>query len=77
MRPSPGNWVAIGRAVVYCAQAAYALSAGITCRHCRYDAPTTIYTGCKGCHRNTAFEMLYLDLRSTRICGIPRQKGRI
>ena len=31
----PGNWVAIKRAVVYCAQAAHAFSAGIKCRHCR------------------------------------------
>ena len=29
----PGNWVAIGRAVVYCARSAQAFSAGITFRH--------------------------------------------
>ena len=34
MRPCPGNWVAIGRAVVYHARAAQAFSAGIKCRHC-------------------------------------------
>ena len=34
MHPYPGNWVAIGRAVVYCARSAQALSAGIKCQHC-------------------------------------------
>ena len=33
MHPCPGNWVAIGRAVVYYAQAAHAFSAGIKCWH--------------------------------------------
>ena len=36
MHPFPGNLVAIGRAVVYYACAAYAFSAGIKCRHCTY-----------------------------------------
>ena len=31
MHPCPGNWVAIGRAVVYYARVAHALSAGIKC----------------------------------------------
>ena len=31
----PGNWVAIGSAVVYHAQASHVFSAGIMCRHCR------------------------------------------
>ena len=35
MHPCPGNWVAIGHAVVYFARAANTLSAGIKCRHCR------------------------------------------
>ena len=30
-----GNWVAIGRVVVYYAKKAHAFSAGIKCRHCR------------------------------------------
>ena len=34
MHPCPGNWVAIGRAVVYYARADQAFSAGIKCRHC-------------------------------------------
>ena len=34
MHPCPGNWVAIGHAVVYFAQADHAFSAGIKCRHC-------------------------------------------
>ena len=34
MHPWPGNYVAIGRAVVYCARAAHAFSSGIRCRHC-------------------------------------------
>ena len=34
MHPYPGNWLAIGRAVVYYAWAARAFSAGIKCRHC-------------------------------------------
>ena len=34
MHPYPGNWVAIGRAVVYYAWATHAFSAGIKCRHC-------------------------------------------
>ena len=34
MRPCPGNWVAIGRTVVYYALAAHTFSAGITCQHC-------------------------------------------
>ena len=32
----PGNWVAIGSAVVYHAQAAHTFSAGSICRHCMY-----------------------------------------
>ena len=35
MHPCPGNWIAIGRAVVYYARAAHSFSAGIKCRHCR------------------------------------------
>ena len=34
MHPCPGNWMAIGRPVVYLARAAHALSAGIKCWHC-------------------------------------------
>ena len=34
MHPCPGNWQAIGHAVVYFGQAAYAFSAGIKCWHC-------------------------------------------
>ena len=36
MHPCPGNWVAIGCAVVYSARAAHAFSAGIKCWHCSY-----------------------------------------
>ena len=36
MQPCPGNWVSIGRVVVYCARAAHVFSAGIKCRHCIY-----------------------------------------
>ena len=39
MRPYPGNWVAIGRAVSYHAQAARAFSTGIKCRHCNKLRP--------------------------------------
>ena len=35
MHSYPGNWVAIGHAVVYYARGAHAFSAGIKCRHCR------------------------------------------
>ena len=34
MHPCPGNWMTIGHAVVYFAQAAHSFSAGIKCRHC-------------------------------------------
>ena len=34
MYPCPGNWVAIGHAVVYYARVAQAFSAGIKFRHC-------------------------------------------
>ena len=34
MHQSPDNWVAIGRAVAFCAWAAHAFSAGIKCWHC-------------------------------------------
>ena len=34
MHPCPGNWVAIGHAVVYYAQAAHTFSAGIECLYC-------------------------------------------
>ena len=34
MHPYPGNWVAIGRAVVYYAWTAREFSAGIKCQHC-------------------------------------------
>ena len=39
MNPCLGNWVAIGRAVVYYARAANAISAGINCRHCICNPP--------------------------------------
>ena len=38
MHPYPGNWVAIGYAVVYYAWAARIFSAGIKCRHCSLSA---------------------------------------
>ena len=38
MHPCPGNWVSIGRAVVYYTKAAHTLSAGIRCRHCNVEA---------------------------------------
>ena len=38
MHPCPGNWAAIGHAVVHNAHAAHAFIAGIKCRHCRYHA---------------------------------------
>ena len=34
--PCPGNWEAIGRAVVYNARAAHPFTAGIKCQHCRW-----------------------------------------
>ena len=34
MHPWPGNWVAIGRSVVYYDRDAHAFSADIKCRHC-------------------------------------------
>ena len=34
MQPCPGNWVEIGRAVVYYARDDQAFSAGIKCRYC-------------------------------------------
>ena len=34
MHPCPGKWVPIGRAAVYYARAAQALSAEFKCRHC-------------------------------------------
>ena len=33
MHPCPGNWVTIGRVVVYCVRAARTLNAGIKCRY--------------------------------------------
>ena len=36
MHPYPGNWVAIGRAVVYYVWTAREFSAGIKFRHCSY-----------------------------------------
>ena len=36
MHPCLGNWVAIGRAFVYYAQAARTLSVGINCLHCSW-----------------------------------------
>ena len=35
MHPYLENWVAIGRAVVYCARSVQAFSAGIKCQHCK------------------------------------------
>ena len=32
----PGNWMAIGHAVVYYARITHAFIAEIKCRHCRY-----------------------------------------
>ena len=46
MHPCPGNWVAIGRTVVYNARADQAFSAGIKCRHWRLDlTPATPHVG--------------------------------
>ena len=36
MYPCPGNWVAIGRAILYYARAAHAFSVGIKCLHYMY-----------------------------------------
>ena len=41
MHPCPGNWVAIGRAVMYLARAAKIFSAGFKCRHCNCTTFTT------------------------------------
>ena len=38
MHQCPGNWVAIGHAVVYYARAAHAFSAGIKYLYCRTDS---------------------------------------
>ena len=35
MHICPGNWMAIGHAVVYYARAAHAFNAGIKWQHCR------------------------------------------
>ena len=35
MHPCPGNWMTIGRTVVFYARATHAFSAGIRCLHCR------------------------------------------
>ena len=37
MHPCPGNWVAIGRAVVYHGRAAHTFSTGTKYRHCIYQ----------------------------------------
>ena len=37
MPPCPGNWMSIGRAVVYYARAAHAVCVGIKCWHCMYQ----------------------------------------
>ena len=34
MHPRPGNWMAIGCAIMYSAWSAHAFSAGIKCRDC-------------------------------------------
>ena len=43
MHPCPGNWVAIGRAVVYSARAAHAFSAGTKCQHKSFDLQSEWY----------------------------------
>ena len=43
MHPCPENWVAIGHAVAYFAQAAHAFSAGIKCRHCSPSLANTLF----------------------------------
>ena len=45
IHPYPGNWVAIGRAVVYYASAASEFSAGIKRRHCRCLARFRVFQG--------------------------------
>ena len=42
MYPCPGNWIAIGRAVVYCARAAQAFRVAIKCRHWTSKTTTTL-----------------------------------
>ena len=36
MHPCPGNWVAIGRAVMYYVMDAQIMCTGIKCRHCTW-----------------------------------------
>ena len=36
MHSFPGNWVAVGRAVVYYARTGHALSGGVKCWQCNY-----------------------------------------
>ena len=43
MHPCPGNWVVIGRAVVYNARAAHVFSAGIEWRHCTTPNPKSVH----------------------------------
>ena len=49
MHPCPGDWVAIGRAVVYYARAAQAFSAGIKWRHCTSTVPNTVSKNSGAC----------------------------
>ena len=46
MHPYPGNWVAIGRAVVYHARGDQAFSAGIKCRHCAHVKAIRVEFAC-------------------------------
>ena len=51
VHPCPGNWVAIGHAVVYYALADQAFSAGIRLLHCTYIyAYTHAYTHTTRCY---------------------------
>ena len=47
MYPCPGNWMAIGPAVVYYARTAQTFSAGIKCQHCRSKTAMQSYH----CHK--------------------------
>ena len=68
VHPRPGNWVAIGNAVVYYVRAARAFSAGIKCWHCSLVAK---YVGIFSRHQHDY--MAYIPLASDEKHNTRRQ----
>ena len=71
IHPCPENWVAMGHAVVYFAQAAHAFSAGIKCWHCTCHRQQVASSN-QGLSQNFHNRVSKLRFQEFRVSKIPR-----